>query len=923
MLTIALVAAKDAEASIGDTVRSLAALVGVDEVWVVDDGSTDATGTEAARAGARVVTLADNRGKGGALTAGVEATPHADRYLLADADLGATAAGLQALLDAPGSPLTVGVLPAAGRRGGFGGVKRLARAGIARACGVALDAPLSGQRLIEGDLLRSLTLAPRFGVEVGMTIDAVRAGASVREIPVEVDHRHTGRSLAGFRHRGRQGRDIVAALIPRLASVRQRCLAIVATGVAVVMLLTGLSLLTAPPRGAALPQADKVVIFGFDHLSLGDLRRSDLPGLRGLARDGVVGALSVRTTDRRSLDRRTGPERPSPLDAYASLGASARVRANPSLGVAPGQNAPAMRAARRLARHDKAASLPGALGDQLRRFHERTALVGGAQLVDGSATAGFPAAAALADSAGRIGRVDTAPGLLEATSLGGAGLRASIPAFVVATGLAVRDADVVVVDPGETARAFDAGGNRTAALRRTDAILAGVRGVLPARTLLLVVSPTPRGTDWELTPVVAFHSDMRPGKIESPATRRDGLGVITDIAPTVLHSLGHAAPAAMTGSPLRAAPGRLDVGAYERMTSDGGARNRFFLGAAVGYTVAAIALYLILAGALIAGLGATWRTPLRVAVYAAAAFAPVLLFTGALQHWMHVGGESPVVLVLSCLAVGAVCARGRGLRPVYWCAAFAAAVIALDVATTGPVHTSSLLGYTIQTSGRFYGLPNASFSVFATSVVLLAIAVAGGWRTRRSVARAVAGATVLGVGCVVVAAPWLGNDVGGTLALVPVSAALAWVFSGRRVDRRVALFGAAAIAVALGLVLGLEAVLGSSSHLSRALGGGSVSTTLAHRVDANVGLLVDQWWGFLLFALVAAALVVIGRGHGTDELPIGSPLRAGVVGALVLSVLAFVGNDSGPVVSVLCVVVVAPVLALRAIDADRLRRSRR
>lgn len=216
MSIVALVAAKDSEGSIGSTVAALGALPGVDVVWVVDDGSSDGTSTAAAQAGAQVTRLPRNVGKGGALQAGLAAAPPAERYLLADADLAGTAAGLAPLLKADRATLIVGVLPSAGGRGGFGAVKRFARWGIQRASGADCLAPLSGQRLVDGPALRGLTLAPRFGVEVGMTIDLVRLGGTLTEVPVEVEHRHTGRSLRGFVHRGKQGRDIARALLPRL-----------------------------------------------------------------------------------------------------------------------------------------------------------------------------------------------------------------------------------------------------------------------------------------------------------------------------------------------------------------------------------------------------------------------------------------------------------------------------------------------------------------------------------------------------------------------------------------------------------------------------------------------------------------------------------------------------------------------------------
>ena len=47
-----------------------------------------------------------------------------------------------------------------------------------------------------------------------MTVDAVRAGARIAEVELPLDHAHTGRTLAGFAHRGRQAVDIVRAAVP-------------------------------------------------------------------------------------------------------------------------------------------------------------------------------------------------------------------------------------------------------------------------------------------------------------------------------------------------------------------------------------------------------------------------------------------------------------------------------------------------------------------------------------------------------------------------------------------------------------------------------------------------------------------------------------------------------------------------------------
>jgi hypothetical protein len=53
-----------------------------------------------------------------------------------------------------------------------------------------------------------------------MTIDVVRAGFRVVEVPAPIRHRQTGRGLRGFAHRARQGLAIAAALAPRLRGMR-------------------------------------------------------------------------------------------------------------------------------------------------------------------------------------------------------------------------------------------------------------------------------------------------------------------------------------------------------------------------------------------------------------------------------------------------------------------------------------------------------------------------------------------------------------------------------------------------------------------------------------------------------------------------------------------------------------------------------
>jgi hypothetical protein len=215
---VAIVPARNEEARVGDTVAALEPLA--DEVVVVDDGSEDATTPRALAAGATVLRIPARAGKGAAIEGALRRLPPADVWLLADADLGASAAGLRTLLDhvlGGGADLAIAVLPRQ-PGGGFGIVKRLAGRAIRALAGLRVREPLSGQRAVTAPCLAACRpLARGFGLETAMTIDAVRAGYRVEEVEVDgLGHRPTGRGLGGFAHRARQGMDIARAVLGRV-----------------------------------------------------------------------------------------------------------------------------------------------------------------------------------------------------------------------------------------------------------------------------------------------------------------------------------------------------------------------------------------------------------------------------------------------------------------------------------------------------------------------------------------------------------------------------------------------------------------------------------------------------------------------------------------------------------------------------------
>ena len=215
-----LIPAYNEEERIAETVKAAVQMPGVDELVVIDDGSTDDTTSAAEAAGAKTIRLENNSGKGAALNAGVDQVD-ADIYLMIDGDLGSSASETHRLLEpvvAGHADMSIAIMQAPeGHKGGFGFVLRLSRWAIRKLGGAVVLAPISGQRAFRKELIEKIGgFESGFGVETAMTIDALRNGFRVVEVPLPLTHRVTGRNWAGFRHRGKQFRDIARVILRRM-----------------------------------------------------------------------------------------------------------------------------------------------------------------------------------------------------------------------------------------------------------------------------------------------------------------------------------------------------------------------------------------------------------------------------------------------------------------------------------------------------------------------------------------------------------------------------------------------------------------------------------------------------------------------------------------------------------------------------------
>jgi len=723
-----------------------------------------------------------------------------------------------------------------------------------------------------------------------------------------------------------------------LLVIRRRLLA-AATAVAVLAALVIAGLLVSSPDASSPAVTKKdlsgsIVVVGTGGLSWSDVSPEATPALWTLLRNGASATLTVRSVHANTC----------PVDGWLSLSAGERAGDVSAIGDGGGGPDGAKPACEALPEYMTAGKVPH-WNDYLAaaaatKFDASLGLLGDQVASHGGCIQAVGPGAALG-AARATGIVDRYQPFDESTL---ASALTACPATLIDVG-SIRDpADV---DPQDASRPTTTRAQQVAAV---DARVAAVIKAAPSGTDVLLASLSDAGVTERLRLIAGTGPYFGAGTLQSPSTRQPGLVQLSDVTVTALDHLGIARPSRLGGAPLRFVPGDgndqrsaderltglldLDEASYEVHSLV----EPFFY----GWALIQLALYLF-AAVLWRRRWGTSPQRKRLLVFTRRATTvdatvPVSTFLANLLPWWRF--SVPLVSVVASVAIFATIIsllallgpwRQRLFGPLAVVSASTVTVLAADVMTGSRLQLSSLLGLQPLVGGRFYGMGNVTFAVFATATLLLCIAVGNHLLTVRQPRMAAAAVAVIGSCAIIVdAAPSWGSDFGGPPALLPALALLMMAILQIKVTwrRLLAVGGGTGLFVLLLGLLDWLRPAESRSHLGRfvqtALDGGAWDI-ISRKLDQNRSLLFGNPVSLLIpVGLVVLAYVLarptsraaepLRRSFGRVQL-----LRPGLIAVLVMWMIGFALNDSGtaiPAVGAGLAIPLLIVLALKTLEDE-------
>lgn len=555
----------------------------------------------------------------------------------------------------------------------------------------------------------------------------------------------------------------------------------------------------------------------------------------------------------------------------------------------------------------------GLLGDAVHRLGLKTAVLGNS---DNGMVLKRPAVLLVMDGKGRVDYGAIAGEVTVADPLRPGGRKIDYPALLEKFLEVKEKAHLIAIDLGDFSRLSDNAAfmveekveaEKKRALREAgDFLFALMKKLDPERDVLVLAVPNAveRGNEkWEgnLTPVAVYGRGFSPGLLVSATTRRAGVIANYDITAMALKFFGVDIPPQVMGSPVEVVASPSPLAEVEKTV-----KTTFFAFSLRPYLVRGyqnffVALFLLLAGAILLGKGKIAGGERIIRYLALTTISiPFLAFVEPVFPRLHL---ALTLLVLIFLAAGLAVVYRRGGEEsekfFFFFYTFFALLIIFDISTSSYLMRRSAFSYDPISGARYYGVGNEYMGILIGAAIMALALAFDNFRLPPFGRRGIAGLVALGV-TVFLASPQLGANAGGVLAAVAGLGLFVLLTAEIKFTRRSLLVVMAGLGLlaAASLLFAAYFPAAQQSHIGRAMravtsdGWQVAYDIIVRKLAVNVKLIRNTQWSWVYFGnLILVGYLLYRSGR---ELRFRYPfLVRGVIAAICGSVAALIFNDSG------------------------------
>ncbi|ATW24527.1 hypothetical protein [Candidatus Formimonas warabiya] len=693
-----------------------------------------------------------------------------------------------------------------------------------------------------------------------------------------------------------------------------------------ILFLLLILLVTLPQESAWAQPAKKAVLVLVDYVTLQELKEAPMPTLHRMIREGGLSLINTNTAGSRVRE-----------NSCVTIGAGRVALGSSKAGLAFGawenyQDEAAGEIYRRrtgqvpdpdsmvnldiaeILRSNEEKSntgYPGLLGERLHRAGLKTAVIGTA---DSGERYDRHGAAIAMDRSGRVDFAYTGEQLLRADGENLLLLSANYDQMGVALEDALKKADFIVVETGDTTRLVQQKDlaldrvfleSKQQTLGEIDRFLAGlIPTVEKYQTLVMVAAPTPSREAIEernlVTPLIYWKKDGEAGFLTSGTTRREGIVANTDIAPTVLDFFGLPVPEDMSGRPVRVVPAQNTLASLLTLNDQLAFVNKARSPLVKGYVLGQIIVVLVTVLSLFyPGKISRYMQPVLLAL---ASIPLIFLILGAfpgpsLSRYIFTGLVFTVAVTALCLST----VLYHDLAPFLTVSLLTAGTLLVDLGLGAPLMQKSVLGYDPMGGARYYGIGNEYMGVWIGAAIMATASLLQITRHQKIFLWAATGVFFLII--FMMASPRIGSEAGGSLAAVVGFGYTIYSMLPVKISRKQLALAAAGMLIFLvsfalwdaHQAVGVQSHFGRTINLVRTNGMSEAYNIIVRKVALNLKLIRWTIWSQVFLVTLLATALLFYRPVGlmkkvSEKYPF---LTKGFWGVVIGSLLALILNDSG------------------------------